>query len=251
MSEVEHDSGAAHAHEVIRSAATADKDRDEPERNALGGTDSDGDEDERVWHDGDGICPTLSDFENCRQKSYDTWRLAAMESPRSLETHLDDILNLVKNVPHFYQSSGDLDVSGGYKCPLIIRSSLRIETAREGTCDKRWKCIDFSQCLGFPSPKFFEKKRSSSQYPFLSFPTLRIDQASLTTVTLAWSYILSCRWAEICQSAGERTMLLHLDGLDFWELITRSCWSARMQRGRGTIFSPWQLREFGSSTDER
>lgn len=202
-----------------------------------------GDDDGRQWYNGDGVCPTLPEFELYRQVSRQTWQSLAMRGPEGfVETHLDALLRLVKDVPRFCYSPGSDLVSGGYKCPLILRSSLLIETTRDNTCDRRWRSLDYFQCLGFPLSKAFEIRTTSDPH-LASSSGLQTHQTYLTTITLAWSYIISCRWVEICEGMGERVKLVHCEGLDYWELITRSLWSAEMKRGKGVIISPWQLRE--------
>ncbi|KAB8277950.1 hypothetical protein BDV30DRAFT_223285 [Aspergillus minisclerotigenes] len=187
--------------------------------------------------------PHFQKTERCRQASYDTWQSAATRNPECFfESYLNALLKLVRDVPPFRYSPDSDHVSGGYKCPLILRSRLLIETTRVSTCDQRRKSIDYFQCLGFPSPMAFETC-TTPRHSSVSCQGLQINQAYLTTITLAWSYIISCRWVEICQGVGERAKLLHHEGLSFWELITQSLWSAEMARGKRAILSPWQLRE--------
>ncbi|KAE8150279.1 hypothetical protein BDV25DRAFT_129688 [Aspergillus avenaceus] len=153
-----------------------------------------------------------------------------------VDTYLDAFLRLVDNVPPFCYSIGSDHVSGGYKYPLILQSSLLIETTRDKTYNRRWRSLDYFQCLGFPFPKVFEKHTASDSH--LASSDRQSHQTYLTTITLAWSYVISCRWVEICDGVGESVQLVHRNSLDYWELVIRGLWSAEMKRGKGSEVSP-------------
>ncbi|KAF7587245.1 hypothetical protein BBP40_007517 [Aspergillus hancockii] len=110
-------------------------------------TQGEGDDDERQWCNGDGVCPTLPEFELCHHVSRQTWQSLAMRGPEgSVETHLDALLDFVNDVPRF--------------CYLLEK------TTKDITCDRQWRSLDYIHCLGFPSPNVFEKR--TTFYPLLA-----------------------------------------------------------------------------------
>jgi hypothetical protein len=66
-----------------------------------------------------------------------------------------------------------------------------------------------------------------------------------TSIVLAWSYIVSCRWVEILQKAGEESELVYNKDTcienAFWDIVTNGTWGALIRREKGTFFSPWML----------
>ena len=76
----------------------------------------------------------------------------------------------------------------------------------------------------------------------------------LTSITIAWSYIISCLWVERLERAGETCMLLQENPgytPGFWETITQSRWSAQIKRRKGTWFSPWMLQQHDFDEHQR
>ncbi|KAL2000266.1 hypothetical protein VTN02DRAFT_3329 [Thermoascus thermophilus] len=227
--------------------------------NGSSGDDSPSDEDAAEWHDGDGICPSTSQFNMCCRVSYDTWSSAAAAASRpsrdgpSGRLHIDAFLDLLRDVPAFFHDPPeDVDITGGRRSPLVLRSSIRLETTDDPACEQRWKTIDYLQCLGFPLPMTCETKKTKMPLPLSNLPD---RQGYLTSIILAWSYIISCRWVEILQRAGQRSVLLHDQGKPlrscFWDLIIQSRWSAQVESVRRTFYAPWMLRKDQSSNPEQ
>ncbi|XHF96688.1 hypothetical protein AWENTII_000308 [Aspergillus wentii] len=208
-------------------------------------TSSGGSEDDKKASSGDGICPTLEEFDACRQMSYDAWKLAALSCTPKLSSSIDISLDKLSNVPRFYHNPPqNIHVGGRSKSPLILKLSFQLETTHDDSCDRRWKSIDYLQCIGFPLSMIPKLRPSDSVIP--SSPRA----GYLTSITLAWSYIISCRWVEILQSAGE-TCVLYSKDIGFWERVTQSCWSAQITRGKKGWFCPWMLQPETIDNDQR
>lgn len=225
------------------------------EENVTSDEDEDEDEDENdQWYPGDGICPSTSQFNTVYQASYDAWCPAA---PRQTQNGGDnllcikDFLNLLDDVPAFFRNPPkDVDLLGGSRHPLTLRSSLHLETTEDPACEQHRKTIDYIQCIGFPAPMKYKVKSEASRVSS-SFPVFTSRQSGyLTSIALAWSYILSCRWVEILQKAGENSSLSHDQGdeitVSFWDLVIRSRWSAQVSRGKRPAYAPWMLRRESS-----
>ncbi|KAK2865052.1 hypothetical protein FQN49_003954 [Arthroderma sp. PD_2] len=206
------------------------------------------------WSYGDGICPSQSQFVACCQASYDGWNGAAMV-PRDTECsslRMGGFLGLLPDIPAFFHWPKDANVTGGGRSPLVLRASLVIETTEDETCSQRYRKIEYLQCLGFPRPSKFKFRLREEESPADSDGR----DGRLASVVLAWSYVLSCRWAEVLRQAGEEAVLRHAQGeeLDssFWHLVTHSRWSAQVEiAAGGTSYSPWMMREKSNTAKSR
>ena len=122
--------------------------------------------DDENWYPGDGICPPEDQFQACRQASLHSWSQAASRSDgasKPLDMHLQAFLSLLKHVPDFFhQPPENVVLTGGKKSPLVLRSSLHIQTTDSPNCCQQWKPIDYSNVLGSRSP--LSTKRSKNQY---------------------------------------------------------------------------------------
>ena len=210
-------------------------------------------ENEEEWLCGDGVCPTTTEFDSCFQTSRDAWNLAALQGRLcSSGTCIDTFLDLLRDVPCFYhRSPNNIHMTGSHKSPLVLRSSFQLETTKDDACDQSWKSIDYFQCIAFPSSMISKLKGVASDSTCL--PNSQ-QTGYLTSITLAWSYIMSCRWIEILQSAGETCMLLEENQeytWGFWETITQSRWSAQIKRRKRTWFFPWMLQQHNTDTYQR
>lgn len=203
-------------------------------------SEAESDEDFGQWHYGDGVCPSKFQFSMCFQQSYDSWA-AAISTPPSGGTlsiyHMDDFLDILRDVPAFFhRPPGCVDVTGGGKYPLVLRSSLEVETTNDPACEQRLKIIDYFQCLGFRRPM---------EYSTLPPLDTSDEKRYFPNIVLAWSYIICSRWVEILQSAGEKSILYHAQDGDladhFWDLIINNRWSAVVKRGKTASYAPWML----------
>lgn len=216
-------------------------------------------EGDKGWYPGDGVCPPTSQFIACYRASHEIWSHAAsthLEDPKSIHFYLEAFLNLLSNVPPFFHNPPkDFNLTGHRKYPLILRFSFELETVGNMTCDQCWKTFDYLQCLGFPSPMVYKTSIEAQLPEDTPFCFSSPRSGYLTSITLAWSYIISCRWVEILQQAGHKSLILHDQGAQmtdcFWDLVTQSRWLAQVQIGKGTFYSPWMLRETGKEQEKR
>jgi hypothetical protein len=217
------------------------------------------DEDDAEWYPGDGICPSTLQFNGVYRSSYDAWCSAASkltQSDASETFRIEAFLDMLQDVPAFFHNPPkSVDVKGGPKSPLTLRSSLQLVTTDDLVCKQSWKTIDYLQCLGFPVPMTYKLESGTSTPPSVSLGLAPDRSGYLTSVTLAWSYILSCRWVEILQRAGEKSSLRHDRGekitTSFWDLVIRSRWEAQVERSKGTFYAPWMLRKENSEVQRR
>jgi hypothetical protein len=217
------------------------------------------DEDDGEWYPGDGICPSTLQFNGVYQSSYNAWCSAASrirQSDGSDPFHIEAFLDMLQDVPAFFNNPPkSVDVHGGTKSPLTLRSSLQLVTTEDPICEQSWKTIDYLQCLGFPVPMIYKPESETSTPPSASLGLASDRSGYLTSITLAWSYILSCRWVEILQHAGKKSSLRHDRGeqilTNFWDLVIRSRWVAQVERSKRTFYAPWMLRKENSEVQRR
>jgi hypothetical protein len=136
--------------------------------------------------------------------------------------------DLLQDVPAFFHNPPTtVDVIGKPRRLLTLRSSLQIGTTEEPPCEQRWKSILHLQYLAFPAPMVY-KVGSQPQAPSnVAQGPVRDPSGCLTSITLAWSYIISCRWVETLWLAGEESSLWHDRDEQvtehFWDMVVGSC----------------------------
>lgn len=138
---------------------------------------------------------------------------------------------------------------GRRKSPLTLRSFLRLDTTDDPSCNYPQKDIPYVQCLGFPEPMTYKVARGPLDSCAVSIGISSDRARTFTSIALAWSYVLSCRWVEILQDAGEHSSLCVQQSenfaTNFWHLVVQSRWSAQVKKGKGIFYAPWVLREDG------
>lgn len=204
-----------------------------------------------TWSPGDGICPSTAEFSHCFQSKYDEWKKAASrKQPSNSGTLLSftrALLNLVRHVPPFFHSlPNHVKIVGKSRSFLILKSLICIRTTEDSGCSQPDKSIPFLQCTGSPKPVTY---RTKDIHPQASFCGQNVRSAYLTSVVLAWSYVISCRWVEILKRAGEDSQILHdrttqIDNC-FWDIVTQGRWKAHVKRDDGVFYSPWMMRREG------
>ncbi|PYI06444.1 hypothetical protein BO78DRAFT_315352 [Aspergillus sclerotiicarbonarius CBS 121057] len=210
---------------------------------------TDEEEDPVEWSPGDGVCPPSSEFLAHYRASYEIWSHAALpqsDDSGSIVGIVEAFLKMLRNVPPFFDHPPkDAHVTGGSKAPLILRSSFRLETADDMDCHQHWKSSDYLQCIGFLSPVTYNITAENQQPISLFSSPLR--RGYLTSIIMAWSYIISCRWVEILQRAGWKCSIFHDRDVQladcFWDIVTRSRWLARSETKKGIHHSPWMLKD--------
>jgi hypothetical protein len=179
------------------------------------------------WHPGDGVCPSTSQFHACYEASYQTWSSQESNlensSYQSVLVSLEAFLNMLDKVPPFFHNPPKgVDLHVRRKSPLVLRLSLELETSNSIHCSQHVKRFEYLQCLGFVAPNVYDDATIDD----IDIRLLPLHPRYLTTIILAWSYIISCRWVEILQQAGLKSSLLHEEGVSmtdcFWDIVTRS-----------------------------
>ncbi|OJJ96597.1 hypothetical protein ASPACDRAFT_54470 [Aspergillus aculeatus ATCC 16872] len=198
-------------------------------------------------------------FNHCCQSKINDWQNAAstrLEGTESLHSYITAFLDLLKDVPSFYACPpGAVQLSGRARSFLVLKSSLQMRTTEDSNCEQDHKFIDYLQCFGSPAPVFYRTKAETQ--PEVSIPTCAkpLRAGYLTSIVLAWSYIIPCRWVEILQRAGENSQILHDQGMQmeesFWDMVTQDCWEARVENQNGAFYSPWMFRRQGASRKRR
>ncbi|PLN84980.1 hypothetical protein BDW42DRAFT_198856 [Aspergillus taichungensis] len=205
-----------------------------------------------TWAPGDGVCPSTTEFNHCWQSKRDEWGQASSayrEEFHTLQYYLEPFLNLHKDIPPFFQSPlKAVNIIGRPNSFLILRSSLQIRTTEDPDCSQPQKSIDYYQCLGSPSPVIYKVKSDAQLQATLPICTRPFRSGYYTSIVLSWSYIISCRWVEILQKAGEDSELVHNNENTcikdaFWDIVTNGSWRALVRRGKGTFVSPWMLTD--------
>lgn len=230
------------------------------EHNSYSDEETSSDDDYGEWSPDDGICPSTSQFNAVYQASYNSWRSSAWKQSQCGTPdpfrQMDAFLDLLQDVPAFFHNPPTtVDVIGRPRCLLTLRSSLQIGTTEEPSCEQRWKSILHFQYLAFPVPKVYKAKSQTLVPSNVPHGLSRDRSGYLTSITLAWSYVTSCRWVEILQCAGEKSSLWHGRGEQitkhFWDLVIRSRWMAQVNRKKGTFYPPWMLREENDKVEKR
>ncbi|KAJ6020400.1 hypothetical protein N7540_005904 [Penicillium herquei] len=169
--------------------------------------DSESDEDDiGEWSPGDGVRPSVSQFNSYFNNSYGVWRNSTLAHPVVLDSasiHIKSFLDLLDNVPSFFhEPPEDLRIGHGDKKSLCLRSSFQLQTVddSEMDCTERWKSFDYFQDLGARSPTIY--KITTEALPSERLPSFDLHFGYLSSITLAWSYIISVHLVEILKQAG-------------------------------------------------
>ncbi|KAL9128707.1 MAG: hypothetical protein Q9217_002668 [Psora testacea] len=77
----------------------------------------------------------------------------------------------------------------------------------------------------------------------------------LSRLILAWAFILSSRWVEILQMAGEKASMIQSEDVsreNFWNVVIRRQWQATMTRDGRNFYAPWCTERYvaGPSVNE-
>lgn len=209
-----------------------------------------------TWSPGDGICPTTAQFNHCCKSKLDDWTSATSLYHADSDTfqfYVKTLLDLVKDIPPFFHYPPEgVSITGQPRSFLVLRSSLQIKTTGDSNCSQSQKYIDYLQCIGSPAPVSYRTKARTELHVAIPISGKPLRAGLFTSIVLAWSYIISCRWVEILQQAGEESQIIR--DLDtqveehFWNTVTQGSWVAQVKRHKGVFYSPWMLR---SSTNPK
>ncbi|KAH2252019.1 hypothetical protein KXW72_003876 [Aspergillus fumigatus] len=90
------------------------------------------------------------------------------------------------------------------------------------------------ECLGSPTPVIYKVKSEIQLREALSGSPSCFRSGYFTSIILAWSYIVFCRWVEILQRAGEEvrsyTKRMEVFENSFWDIVTHGGWEALGKR---------------------
>ena len=195
---------------------------------------------------GDGICPTVSQYNETISASYTAWSKhvfnAKQQRPGGFSA-ADGLLDLVQRVPDFRaHPSHAFSIHEGTS-PLM-RYALEWMTTEDSTCKRPVKRTYHYQILGRRQPLVCRLLNGAEDgFPSLGLPADQMKH--FTRLVLAWAFILSSRWVDILTAAGEEvsmTLQDNVDGEGFWEVIIEQQWEAMMTRGQDTFYAPWSIQ---------
>ena len=174
---------------------------------------------------GDGICPSVSQFNAVYRATYDAWACPPSPCLQSNDScdifKIDAFLDLIGQIPSFSASRLEgLQLRTGDR--LLLESALELQTTDHAECDRPTKVLKSFQCLGSEQPTTCKPLYAKS--PREALPGLTDGSAKyLSSLVLAWSYILSCRWVEALQKPGLDASFQRLKSDDwsgcFWNFV--------------------------------
>ena len=195
---------------------------------------------------GDGICPTVSEFNQVFTATYKTWNLDSFPSNEDgfNVICIESFLGLVRGLPHFTAPPCDNISACQTEDELKVECAVRWKTTEHTQCDQTEKLIQFRQLLGYADPPLYNIcDRAPAAFLYSEFG---LDQGSVfSCLILGWSYVLCCRWVEILQSSGHKAFLRHKSSdvtESTWHLILGSHWEAVLIQNEESFYSPWMLQ---------
>ena len=197
-----------------------------------------------IPYPGDGICPSTAQFENAVRAGYELWSSLGSDSidDSSLPCTADCLVDLLRHVPAFYAQHAKAFSILDEPFPQV-KYALEWITTTDATCDQPVKRSHHCLTLGILEPVGYKFLDASEACPY--WPGIGADRAHyISYLIFGWTYILSCRWAEILQDAGEEVFLRQSEELNhrnFWEVVAGPRWQAIIVRGGNTFHAPWSL----------
>lgn len=121
-----------------------------------------------------------------------------------------------------------------------------MKTTDDSAYNQPHKYIDYLQCVGSPAHVTYRTKAQTELHVATPIFGKPLRAGWFTSIVLAWSYIISCRWVQVLQQAGEGSRILHDQDPQveehFWNTVTQGSWVAQVKRHTGVFYSPWTLR---------
>ncbi len=191
---------------------------------------------------GDGICPTATQHNDTATASYKIWAKLLSEAKESTgNLHIaDDLLELLQRIPELYAHHGKAFLIHDEPYPQL-KYALEWVTTTDSTCEQPIKRTYHYQTLGVLRPLTCEY--SDVLEDTLPWPRLQaVQMKHLSRLIWAWAYILSSRWVEILNMAGEKALMNQSENINtenFWEVVIGRQWQATMTRGEKTFYAPW------------
>ena len=193
---------------------------------------------------GDGICPSTTQFEDAVKEGYELWSCLELNirNDSSLPCTADCLADLLRHVPPFYAQHSKAFSILDQPFPQV-KYTLEWTTTIDANCDQPVKRTHHYLTAGIPKPVSYRFLGASEACPY--WPGIGADRAHyLSYLIFGWTYILSCRWAEILQDAGEEVFLRQNEELNhnnFWKVVAGSSWQAVIVCGGSTFHAPWSL----------
>jgi hypothetical protein len=203
-----------------------------------------------VPHPGDGVCPTLQQFNEIAAASFELWNNLINDSGRDpgAQDASKQLKSLLQNVPSFQAAPSRgrfLTIEGPH---LLLKCSSEYLTTNDSSCDQRIKIIHHHQVLGISSPVVYEFVERSESHPFWQGSDSG-RPSFISELIFAWSYILSSRWVETLKFSGEDVQLCQdeeISAHNFWTVILNHKWQAAVHRCGKSYQAPWTLKRLGA-----
>ncbi|KAK5221592.1 hypothetical protein LTR96_011188 [Exophiala xenobiotica] len=117
------------------------------------------------------------------------------------------------------------------------------------------KDIEFNVSLGSSTWSTFAEANDEIELMTSSFHKSPCRLKHLRRLVLAWSYALSCRWAEIVQASGQEVAVLHRANWsseeEFWKMIKDESWQVHFTHENQVYYSPFMIKSEGWTTSYR
>lgn len=152
-------------------------------------------------------------------------------------------MDLIQQIPPF---ATPLAEEGLSILDAQVEYVLEWKTTAHTDCSQPIKRTRHYYTLGITEP---------IKYGFLQVPEagshtwlcIEADQAKyLIHLIFAWTFIVSSRWVEILQVAGEEVYLRveeDINSKNFWKIVTEQRWQANIISEQITLYAPWSLRQ--------
>ena len=193
---------------------------------------------------GDGICPTISQFSETKRMSFDLWMslISDTKNHSSFPSLSVCLVDLLKQVPAFRtEHAGSISIHD--KPVPCAQYLLECTTTTDPACEQLKKLTSHYLVLGALKPVTYEFLSASESCPH--WPGIELDRARyLSSLMLAWAYVLCSRWVETLQDFGEQATMRQSENINsdnFWEVITGQKWQAVIVRDDKSFFAPWTL----------
>lgn len=197
-------------------------------------------------HPGDGICPTITQHHGTATASYETWAKLVSEAKESTVSFhtADGLIKLLQQIPELYPHNSKAFFIHYGSIPHL-KYALEWVTTTDPTCERPIRRTYHYLTLGIRQPLACEFSNMSENIPL--WAGLQADQMKhLSRLILTWAYILSARWVEILNAAGEKAFMEErkdINGEYFWEMIIERQWQATLVRGDKISYSPWCMEQ--------
>lgn len=200
---------------------------------------------------GDGICPTVTQHHDTMAAGYDLWKKSVSEAEESTDgVHtVDGFSELLDQIPELYAPHSEAFFPHDELYPRL-KYAVEWITTTNSTCERPSRRTYHYMTLGRPRPLLCECSDASEEDRRLDLGFQADQLKHLPRLVLAWAYVLSARWVEILNAAGEKAFMKQGKEIareNFWEMIVERQWQATVIRGDKLFYAPWCLEKNGVS----